>query len=113
MSTYEQRHQQLTDAHAAADRLDPDAGDRWRDARRAAALAVLLDAAGHAGTAPPTVSVLRVADELDQLDRGVHLVADLLDQLDPAERRTLLWLAEIGDTAAVAGVAALLDHARS
>ena len=114
MSTYTDRHQQLADLHAAADRVNPDAGYSWRAARRAAALAVLLDAAGHPdpGTAPTTVSVLVLADQLDQLDRGVQGVADLLDLLDPAEQRALLWLAEIGDAETVAGVAALLDHAR-
>lgn len=114
MSTYTDRHQQLADLHAAADRVHPGAGDSWRAARRAAALAVLLDAAGQPdpGTAPTTLSVLGVADQLDQLDRGVQLVDDLVDALDPAHRRTLLWLAET-DAETVAGVAALLDHART
>ena len=99
MSTYQQRHQQLTDAHAAADRLYPDAGDRWQDARRAAALAVLLDAAGHP------------CRDLQHVVADPSGVVDQIDLLDPAPRRTLLWLAQTADASTVAGVADLLDHA--
>ena len=115
MSTYQQRHQQLTDAHAAADRVHPDAGDSWRAARRSAALAVLLDAATHPDpdTAPATLSSALIADQVDRFDLRVQVIADLVDEQDPAHQRTLRWLAETGDTDTVAGVAALLDHART
>ena len=94
MSTYQQRYQQLTDLHAAADPLLGTDRERWRDARRTAALTVLLDAAGHQVPDPSAV-------------------AALLDQIDAHLRDTLVWLAHTADTDAVAGVAALLDHARS
>lgn len=100
VSTYQHRYQQLLDLHAAVDQVHRDLGDDWRDARRAAALAVLLDAAGHPGVG--TTAAALQSDHLDQIDL-----------LDPAEQRTMLWLAETADSDVVAGVAALLDHARS
>ena len=114
MSTYQQRYQQLTDLHAAADPLLGTDRERWRDARRAAALAVLLDAAGEPGRdgVPSTAAVLLDAALLDQSERGTQLVADLLDRLDAHLRDPVVWLAETGDTDVVAGVAALLDRAR-
>ena len=101
MSTYSDRRQQLADLHAAADQAHGVGTRTWQDARRAAALVVLLDAAGHP-----------VTDPLHVLIPGDQQVADLLDRLDTADQRTLLWLAET-DAETVAGVAALLDHART
>ena len=110
MSTYQQRYQQLTDLHAAADPLLGTDRERWRDARRAAALAVLLDAAGEPGRdgVPSTAAVLVDAAG----EPGPSAVAALLDRIEAHLRDTVVWLAETGDTDVVAGVAALLDRAR-
>ena len=98
--SYETRYQQLTDLHGAADPLLGTDRDSWRDARRAAVLTVLLDAAGERTLTDPDPAPQR------------QLVADLLERLDTPLRDTVVWLAETCDTSTVAGVAALLDRAR-
>ena len=97
MTSYQDRLQQLTDAHTAIDQQHPQAADSWRDAHRAAALALLLDAAGH-----PCSNL-----------EDPSAVAALLDQVSGVERGTLRWLAHTADIDSLVGVAALLDHARS
>lgn len=78
-------------------------------ARRLAALAVLLKAAGEqlaAGQVMAT-AVLQSKGLVDQL------ISRLLAPLDAPTQAALVWLAETGEADQVAQVAALRDHART
>lgn len=82
-STYAVRLAAIAAAHRLTDARHPDRRDEWRAARHATYLATLADALG----------------------------ADL-DVLDADERSAVEWLAGWDDPT-VAGVAALLDRART
>lgn len=78
-------------------------------ARRLAALAVLLEAAGEQAAAGQVIAaaVLQSKGLVDQL------IARLLAPLHAPTRAALVWLAETGEGEQVAEVAALLDQART
>jgi len=103
------RFAQLVDLHDALDELLDGHRDGWWDARRLAALAVLLEAAGQQTAAGQVLAaaVLQSKGLVDQL------IAGLLAPLDAPVQAALVWLAETGEADQVAQVAALLDHART
>ena len=103
------RFAQLVDLHDALDELLDGHRDGWWDARRVAALAVLLEAAGEQLVAGQVMAAaaLHASKLTDQL------IARLLAPLDAPVQAALVWLAETGEADLVAQVAAILDHART